>query len=228
MDTLNLTKAQAELDLNLTKASVLTIPKMPVRLAMDVSGSMESNFRTGFCEKILGLFSVFALKFDDNGRLEFGTYNTSYRQQEDVTSDNYEGYLTYHSIHAEGGTLHVPPLLGMLGNTVAARSVSAVKGFFKKVAGVQETVRTPTYNALMTDGDAPDAEDFCKRVAALDKRDFIHIICIGTQVSIGNFDRIANLPNVAVVHFPNPLKVTMEDFYSQMVTPKFGPWINSL
>lgn len=204
---LNLTKS---LELNLAKAKWADVPKMQVKLAVDHSGSMCDEFRSGWVQSTIDLFIAAALKFDDNGSLEIGFFNERFDRCEDATHDDIGTYVKRNGIWAEGGTCF-------------AEAVGKLKGSFLTcgVFGFGKKPRKPTYIGLITDGANSDKLAFEKQLDRLENT-FIQIIAIGSDVEKSYLDYIANkYPTVEVMYLRNPRSVTVDEFYSKMLNEEF-------
>lgn len=100
MGMLDLNKA---LELNLQKAQIFTPIKMSVKLAVDKSGSMDDEFRCGWVQDTIDLFLAAAMKFDDDGKMEIGFFNTEFKRTRDVTIDDAHTYIKKEGIYESGG-----------------------------------------------------------------------------------------------------------------------------
>lgn len=84
----------------LTKKAVVSLEKKKlanvvakVVLVMDVSGSMNKQYKTGRVQRILDKVLPLALLFDDDGTLESWAFAERFRELEEVTLDNIAGYI---------------------------------------------------------------------------------------------------------------------------------------
>lgn len=91
---------------DLTKKAAVSLEKKKltdvvakVVLVMDVSGSMNRQYKTGRVQRILDKVLPLALLFNDDGTLESWTFAERFRELEEVTLDNIDGYID----HANGG-----------------------------------------------------------------------------------------------------------------------------
>ena len=98
--------AKAPRLVDLTKKAVVSLEKKKltgivakVVLVMDVSGSMNKQYKTGRVQRILDKVLPLALLFDDDGTLESWTFAERFRELEEVTLDNIDGYID----NANGG-----------------------------------------------------------------------------------------------------------------------------
>lgn len=222
---LDLTK---KFELNLQKADILSIPKMDTKLAVDKSGSMDDEFRCGWVDKTIDLFIAASMKFDDDGVLEIGFFNHGYIDTPDATAADAGNYTRKHGLSADGGTSYAPPIKALANKPDI---VSKAKGFLGKLFGGKEEAPAavkPAYIGMVTDGDAMDFDDFVATVHAMDKRNFLQIIAIGNQVTLHKFASVTRLPNVALLHIPDPHKLTDDGFYELLCNEKLRSWVGSL
>lgn len=223
-DILDLTK---KLELNLAKAQIFDIPKMDTKLAVDKSGSMSDEFACGWVDKTIDLFIAAALKFDDNGRLEMGFFNTSFESTPDGVKDNAGGYTRAYGIRADGGTCYSPAIQALANKPSV---VSQAKGFLGKLFGGKEEAAPvkPAYIGFITDGDPQDFLEFERSLDQMDKRNYVQLIAIGNQVNVGRLRLAAERPNVGFIHISNPHKTTDDQFYELMCNDELKAWIASL
>lgn len=204
---LDLTK---KLELNLSKNGWIDVPKMEVKLAVDKSGSMDDEFRCGWVQNTIDLFIAAALKFDDNGKLEIGFFNTSFKRTPDATANDIETYVSKHGIYASGGTCFADAIKEFKGEKAGG-------GFF----GFGKKQNKPTYIGLITDGDNNDKYEFEKQLDSLENT-YVQIIAIGNGVDKRYLDKVADkYDTVEVMYLPNPRSLSVDDFYSKMLNEEF-------
>lgn len=205
MPMLDLTKA---LELNLEKAQIFTPITMAVKLAVDKSGSMDDEFRCGWVQDTLDLFLAAAMKFDDDGKMEIGFFNTSFKRTPDMTVADAHTYIRKHGISAGGGTNFADAIKGLKGS-----NKGGFFGFGKKP--------TPTYLALITDGDNNDRYEFEAQLDALENT-FVQIVAIGHGCNTRYLDAIAaKYDTVEVLYIPNPKAVDQNKFYELLLNEEF-------
>ena len=208
MAMLDLTKA---LELNLEKAQIFTPITMAVKLAVDKSGSMDDEFRCGWVQDTIDLFLAAAMKFDDDGKMEVGFFNTSFDRTPDATADDHGVYVRKHRISAGGGTNFADAIKGLKGS-------ANKRGFFGFGAAKPAT---PTYLALITDGDNNDRYEFEAQLDSLENT-FVQIVAIGTGCNTRYLDMIAaKYDTVEVLYIPNPKAVTQDKFYELLLNEEF-------
>uniref|UniRef100_A0AAU6VYF7 von Willebrand factor type A domain protein n=2 Tax=unclassified bacterial viruses TaxID=12333 RepID=A0AAU6VYF7_9VIRU len=207
MAMLDLTKS---LELNLQKAQIFTPITMSVKIAVDKSGSMQDEFRCGWVQDTIDLFLAAAMKFDDDGKMEMGFFNTSFDRTPDATVDDHGVYIRKHGIRADGGTSFAGAIKGLKGSAVK-------KGIF----GFGSKPVTPTYLALITDGENNDKREFEAQLDSLENT-FVQIVAIGNGCNKRYLDAIAaKYDTVEVLYIPNPKAVDQNKFYELLLNEEF-------
>lgn len=115
-----------------------------VAVVMDYSGSMEHSYKIGKVQRILERILPLALKFDDNGELETWIFSTKFHRLENITLDNYFGYIDNENIlrkYSMGGTSFSPVMSDVIQKYT-----------------VEEPANIPTYVIFITDGENSDRE----------------------------------------------------------------------
>lgn len=221
---LDLTK---KLELNLNKAQIFDLPKMDTKLAVDKSGSMSEEFSCGWVDKTIDLFIAAAMKFDDNGRLEMGFFNSSFHSAPDATEADAGSYTAKHKINADGGTNYAPAIEGLANKP---STISQAKGLFGKLFGssVEIAPTKPAYIGFITDGDPQDYAEFERALDKMDKRNYVQLIAIGNQVNVNRLERSAQRDNVGFMHIPNPHIVTEDKFYEMLCNEELKTWLSNL
>ncbi|CUR44373.1 von Willebrand factor type A domain protein [Pseudomonas phage VCM] len=205
MPMLDLTKA---LELNLEKAQIFTPITMAVKLAVDKSGSMSDEFASGWVQDTLDLFLAAAMKFDDDGVMEIGFFNTSFDRTPDMTVDDAHTYIRDNRIYAGGGTNFADAIKGLKG-----KNKGGFFSFGKKP--------TPVYLALITDGENNDKREFEAQLDSLENT-FVQIVAIGNGCNKRYLDAVAaKYDTVEVLYLPNPKAVDQNKFYELLLNEEF-------
>lgn len=208
MAMLDLTKS---LELNLVKAQIFTPITMSVKLAVDKSGSMDDEFRCGWVQDTIDLFLAAAMKFDDDGKMEMGFFNTSFDRTPDATANDHGTYIRKHGISAGGGTNFAGAIKSLKGS-------AAKRGLFGFGAA---KAQTPTYLALITDGSNNDEYEFEAQLDSLENT-FVQIVAIGNGVDKHYLDYVAaKYDTVEVLYIPNPKAVDQDKFYELLLNEEF-------
>jgi uncharacterized protein YegL len=208
MAMLDLTKS---LELNLVKANIFTPITMAVKLAVDKSGSMDDEFRCGWVQDTLDLFLAAAMKFDDDGKMEIGFFNTSFKRERDMVEADAGTYVRREGITANGGTNFADAIKGLKGSATK-------RGLFGFGAA---KASTPTYIGFITDGQNNDQREFEAQLDSLENT-FVQIVAIGTGVDKRYLDFIADkYDTVEVLYIPNPKAVDQNRFYELLLNEEF-------
>lgn len=101
--------------------------KAQVAFVLDASGSMTAQFKRGNVQKVLERVAALAVQFDDDGSMPVWAFGEKFRQYEDVSLDNLEGYIDrirndgrrtmWEILPGLGGTNNEPPVLEAINNT---------------------------------------------------------------------------------------------------------------
>lgn len=226
----------------MTKKGIITFPVLRTRAAIDKSGSMEGNFRSGYVSKSVDRFIAAALKFDDNGELEIGFFDTNFQETPVATLEDAGQYMTTKGarVYANGGTEFAPIVAWTLEeDTREGAAQQASGGFFggiKKLFGAAPAPVASTlpdcgqYTGIITDGSLNNVTSKQRFEAMLKKTDakdsFFQFIGIGNQVDTDYLEYVSKkFPNVGFVYIPNPSKVDDDAFYELLVNDKFVGWI---
>jgi uncharacterized protein YegL len=217
---MNLLDLSKSLELNLAKAEIFNVPVMAVKLLVDKSGSMDAEYRTGWVQNTIDLFLAAAMKFDDDGVLQIGFFNTSFDQTQDVTEADAGSYIKRNGIYPHGGTSFAGGIQAFKG-----ASGTTKPGLFGKLMGKKEVSNTPVYLAMITDGENNDKAAFERELAQLDNT-FVQIVGIGLGVDKNYLDKVAkNYNNVSVIYLDNPQNVTPDEFYEKLLNTDLKAFI---
>ena len=216
-DILNLTKT---FELKLDKAGFTKLPIMQTRLAVDKSGSMNVLYRNGFVRKVIELFLGAAIKFDDNGELEFCFFDESPELKQSIKLNNYQNMKM---ASAGGGTEYTETLIEMTG----VDAVSKVKSFFTSL--VSKTNDQPIYLGFITDGEPSDKAKSIEYIKSIENSNvFVQIIVLGTSVNKSLLETYATNKNVAYTIIKDPTEMTTDEFYEIIANQKLLKWVQSL
>jgi hypothetical protein len=229
-------------ELNMQKKGVVTFPILRTRAAIDASGSMDNNFASGYVSTSVDRFIAAALKFDDNGELEIGFFNTRFLETPVAVLEDAGVYMQTKARTI--GTEFEPIVEWTLEDDTregAPGQQQESGGFFgglKKLFGVAP-VQAPVegelpdcgqYTGIITDGALNSDSSKARFESALRKTDakdsFFQFIGIGDGVDVGYLADVARrFPNVGFVHVPHPDAVSDDDFYGLLANDKFIGWI---
>lgn len=235
------------------KQGVVTFPVLRTRAAIDASGSMSENFASGYVSKSVDRFIAAALKFDDNGELEIGFFNTRFLETPVAVLEDAGVYMQTkaRTVGANGGTEFEPIVAWTLEEDTregaAAEQVQEASGGFfgglKKlfgatpapapVAPVESTLPDcGQYTGIITDGslNSDSAKDrFESALRKMDANDsFFQFIGIGDGVDVAYLTSVAKrFSNVGFVYIAHPDQVNDDEFYGLLANDKFIGWIKT-
>jgi hypothetical protein len=258
--TLDMNKQQVVLDMNkrfvlnmekaMEKQGVVTFPILRTRAAIDASGSMHDNFASGYVSTSVDRFIAAALKFDDNGELEIGFFNTRFLETPVAVLADAGVYMQTkaRTISASGGTEFEPIVAWTLEEDTREGAAEQVQessgGFFgglKKLFGAAPAPVAPVestlpdcgqYTGIITDGSLNNDSGKARFESALRKADandsFFQFIGLGSEVDIAYMKSVSTrFKNVGFVHIPDPTKVSDDDFYALLANDKFIAWLKN-
>lgn len=128
---------------NLTKSNpILSNLKSRVAVALDFSGSMKSFYMSGEIQQLLEVLIPLALKFDDNGALDFWIFHDGFYRLGEVNLNNFFGFIATEVIskYKMGGTKYAPVMTDI----------------YKRYV-LEEPTDYPSYVMFITDGDCSDS-----------------------------------------------------------------------
>lgn len=210
-------------ELDLVKAGFTDIPVLRTRLAIDRSGSMSELFGNGKVKHLVELFLGAALKFDDNGELEYTYFNTSASSMETVDLNSYGNFRLP---GVSGGTNYTPALKELFDTQESSGGIGRLFGFGAK----KTSTEAPVYIGFVTDGQPNDESDVVKFLKDNeDSRNFVQVIVLGTSSVTASLRNIlGSFKNTALTVIPNPSKMTTEELYSAMANEKLLAWTKSV
>jgi tellurium resistance protein TerD len=127
---------------NLTKDNpVLSNLVSRVAVVLDYSYSMESYYFSGEIQSLLEKLMPLALKFDDNGALDFWIFEKGFHRLGEITLDNFYGFIENEVLpkYNMGSTYYSPVMEDVYSKYV-----------------LEEPVSYPSYVIFITDGDCFD------------------------------------------------------------------------
>lgn len=226
--------------LNLDKAGITQdkIPTLEVICYVDKSGSMDDLYSNGFVNTAVNLFLPLALKFDDNGQIEMGFFDTAAHDAPFATEADFGNYMARARVRAGGGT-NFAPIIQAIETQRADTEIQVIeqpaKGLLGKLFGKTEKVEVavPTgqtqyrkYAAIKTDGDCFDQGQFERELAKTSGDTFYQFIALGTQVNAKYLQRIADqYKHVAFFVIEDPSNISSDEFYAKIVNEKFTAWM---
>ncbi len=224
-------------DIVLKKRGITPIPSQ-VALAIDISGSMEDEYRDGIVQKVVERCLAVAMKFDADRQLDVWVFNSSTQYVGTVREPSIPDFVTREilrnpQVRKWGGTAYAPVLeaiqdhyygragkkAGMLGRLFGARDQAGSEA-------VQAAGDTPVMVMLITDGENSDAPAFEATLAALRaRRAYVQFVGIGNS-DLGYLARVAEAePHAGFVMLREFRRVSDEQLLEALLSPEFSRWV---
>jgi len=223
--TLDLSKA---FELDLTKAGVIEIPTMQVKVAIDKSGSMYYLYTSGWVDSLLNVFAAVGMTFDNDSSLDVAFFEEELFESAPITLKNTaQNYIKRHNIVAQGGT-EFCPVLEWINQQEDKEQVSLWKRWLGKPTP-KPVKQYPTYVVMLTDGENQDRGKFDKKLNNLKDDQFLQIIGIGRGVPVKYLEGLAEKHDkVAFTYISNPTQETEETLLATLTNDKLVAFINKL
>jgi hypothetical protein len=200
--------------------------RLQVRLAIDVSSSMYSNYSNGWMDIVVNAFIAAGLRFDDDKEIQVGMFNDKFMMLPSANEQNYKSYLRDNNVNTHGGTEFLP-----IFEEFSARNLSSESpfGFIKKLFSKSSKKKyDPVYLAVLTDGDSPSDDAFKTKytIQMLANEDiFIQFIGIGKGINkkwLNQLDEYNhNVSSIYLDKLPIPEPT---EFYELLCNEKFVTW----
>jgi len=161
MEQINLRK---QLVFNLSKERGLESQKAQVVVCMDISGSMDHMYESGFVQRLLDRLLPVAMQFDDNEEMELYLFqNNSKRHPRNISLKNIDGIVNREIIgkYSMGGTNYAPSM------EMIKKDYIPTPGFFSRKADTK--LKYPVYVIFITDGNNDDKSETEVMLQALSK-----------------------------------------------------------
>lgn len=194
---------------NLTKDDpVLKNLKSRVAVVLDFSGSMSSFYRNGKVQELLEKLIPLALKFDDNGALDFWIFDDKFHRLNEVTMNNFYGFIENEIIgkYSMGFTKYTP----------------VMEDVYEKYV-VEEPREYPSYIVFITDGDCSDKKKAQDKIIEMANYNiFWQFIGMGD----GSFSTLETLDdlsgrlidNADFFSIPDLMEMQEEELYKKLMT----------
>lgn len=247
-EKVSLKKRSEAVKVSLKKSGVVK-EKIILRVAgaLDISGSMQENFRRGHVSDLVDRLLPVADQFDDNGEIDMWAFNTGSRELPPATPANYGGYVEkeLRALGINGGTNYSPVIEAIAHHyfgeeSVVVRNEEKATGFFGRLFGkstVTETVSTqavtesdiPALVFFITDGANNDVARTRQVMQQLkDEKVYWMMVGIGDASQFSFLKELAqNYENVGFINFDN-LDLTDEEIYDSIINGELATWINKV
>lgn len=255
-EKISLKKRQENLTISLKKNKNLGEGKIVLRVAcaLDISGSMNSLYRSGVVSDFVGKLLPFGMLFDDNQQIDMWAFNTGSQEITPATAAVYDDYVgnCMSRIRIGGGTNYAPVMEEIyeeyFGSTAKYTTVQQTvqkevpkKGFFNRLLGKTETVDTtvnktvsttvppsdvtPGVVFFQTDGENGDPSSV-RRLLEANKGKPIYWFMVGVGSERFSFlKELANTyDNVGFIGIDD-LSLTDSQLYDKLLSEEFGEWV---
>lgn len=244
---LSLEKKQEIVGLRLAKLQVPTNIIMAVKLATDISGSIQSLFSNGTIQETIDRVLPVAMRFDDNQSLESYAFSDKASRLSDIKPEMFGKYVkeiflpeARKSGNLWSGTDYSEALSLIRADAVPSTTdvvKSKVGGFFGGLFGKTEekTVVTsgkcnpPAYLMFLTDGDTSNehlAEQHLVKMAA--ESIYVQFIGVGRGSTFNFLQRMADkYDHVGLVTFPDLSNTSDQAMYDTLLTEELATWIKA-
>ena len=218
MGALNLTKEESLQQLNLRKEEVASLclskPELNgltsrVALVLDYSGSMKRLYEDGTVQATVEKILPIAMNFDDNGAMEMWIFENGFRRLEDISLENYYGYIEENVLkYRMGGTSYAP----------------VMNDVFKKYIK-EDPAALPNYIIFITDGENDDTSNTNRTIKELSKYPiFFQFVGIGNC----SFNYLRSLDDMEGRYVDNANFFAIEDVnrisYEQLLN-EYPSWL---
>jgi len=250
---ISLAKREETLKISLKKAGLQERMTLRVAAALDISGSMNSLYRSGVVSDFVGKLLPFGMLFDDNAEVDMWAFDHGYRELPPATADVYDDYVgnCMRGISISGGTAYAPVMqdiyesyFGKVESKETQKTTEVVerKGFFNRLFGKTDTVEVtrtvstyaPSENQMpamvffQTDGE--NSDDYAVR-SLLSQNINTPVYWFMVGVGSSNFRSLKALakdfPNVDFISVED-LALTDADLYDKLLSKEFGEWVKKM
>lgn len=218
---LSLEKKTELVTLSLAKRSVPPSIKMAVKLFLDVSGSMQDEYRDGLVQELTDRLLPIGMRFDDNQSIDCVAFGSSAKEVAPIKVSDFGNYINRKFLPA------LQDSSVLWSGTSYSRALTNLKpsgfmsGLFKK------SYASPTYAMFVTDGDTQGDEAATQKIleSLADKNVYVQLIGLGTGSTFSWLKRWADMfDHVGFVTFPN-LAIGDEAMYNQLLTDELCTWV---
>lgn len=194
-----------------------------VAVALDYSGSMSEEYRTGKVQKVLERLCPLALRFDDNGELDVKLFENGYKNFPALTLENYSNYvedIIFSSRYSMGGTEYAPVLRSLVEDY---KKPTGLNSLFKKGSS------DPAFVIFITDGDNSDHMATDKIIRESAKHNiFVQFVGLGSS-SFPYLEKLDDLDgrecdNTGFIKVKDFNKLSDEELYHKLLE-QYVDWV---
>lgn len=222
---IDLSKKKEAVGIVLTKRNLINPPSCEVGVAIDISGSMQHEYSSGTVQEIVERILALALRFDQDGKLDFWTFANGKDYIGTVSEDQIENYVQRKVLNNPlvtkwGGTDYSPVL-----SDIYNKYFGSGKGFMS-IFGKGKKTTSPVIIFFITDGENSDRSEFEKLLKDFRSQNvYIQIIGIG-RASLHYVKKIAEQePNVGFDQIFDVSSLSDEQMIEKMIPQEFADWV---
>lgn len=218
----------------LTKRNLVSPPNAEIAFAIDISGSMQDEYRDGLVQEIAERILALGMNFDTDKKIDVWTFNRSSSYVGSCSEDKVDGFvkreiLNNPKIDKWGGTSYTPVLKAIDSHYFGgiANNVKSFFGFGKKEAPAS-TAKAPVIVYFITDGSNDDKRDFEAIMKDFrSKNIYVQIVCVGND-DFSYVNRVADAePNVGFCQIKDVKRISDEGMMEMLVSNEFVDWIKT-
>lgn len=228
MEKISLAKRSESVKISLKKAGV-TREKVCLRVAcaLDISGSMDYNFRSGKVTELVDRLLPVADQFDDNSEIDMWLFNTGSKEAPAATPANYGGYVgkAVPANVCNDGTNYAPVIKDIHHHYFGVEEKKGFFGFGGKSKPVTDS-DIPALVFFVTDGANGDVNE-AKRLMESIKNEPVYWMMVGLGNERFTFlkEMADKYDNVGFITF-NSLDMSDDQLYSSIINGELAEWIN--
>lgn len=189
-----------------------------VAIALDYSGSMDSNYSSGLVQETLTRLMPIALMFDDNCELDVWLFHNHYYRVQSMTLNNFDNYVKTCIIDAGytmGGTHYSPVIDDMM------------RYYFEE----ERSSNIPTFVIFLTDGDNGDRTETDQAVIKSSHENmFIQFLGIGRAnfIYLEKLDNLQGRPvdNTGFIKVTDLKQMNNEQLYNKLLD-QYPEWLKA-
>lgn len=228
-DKISLQKRSESVKISLKKAGVVR-EKVCLRVAcaLDISGSMDHNFRSGKVTELVDRLLPVSANMDDNGEIDMWLFNTSSKEAPAATPANYGDYVgsAVKASVCNGGTNYAPVIKDIHHHYFGVEEKKGFFGFGSKSKPVTDS-NTPSLVFFITDGANGDVSEAARLMESI-KDEPVYWMMVGLGHERFTFLRemADKYDNVGFITF-NSLDMSDETMYDAIINGELAEWINN-
>lgn len=228
-EKISLQKRSESVKISLKKAGV-TREKVCLRVAcaLDISGSMDYNFRSGKVTELVDRLLPVADQFDDNGEIDMWLFNTASKEAPAATPANYGGYVgkAVPANVCNNDTNYSPVIRDIHHHYFGVEKTTGFLGFGSKFKSVTDS-DIPALVFFITDGSPSDA-NATRELMKVIKDESVYWMMVGLGNERFSFlqEMADKYDNVGFITF-NSLDMSDETMYDSIINGELAEWINN-